>query len=232
MIGKIIDKKEVAEKTLQVTFGVEEPVTFKAGQYIFVTLINPTYTDDRGNRRQFSINNSPNEKGVITITTRLSESGFKRGLNKLNIGDRVELGPIAGAFVLPEDTQTPLILIAGGIGITPYLSMLKFIEEQKLPYQVTLIYSNRTTQSTAYLEDLKRLNIAGFRLIPIMSDQQDWQGEKRRIDPQFIKEYFPNVNAQNYMVVGPPGMVSAVQKALMDAGVEAANIKIENFTGY
>jgi ferredoxin-NADP reductase len=232
MIGAVKEKKQVAEGTLRVSFAVDDPFTFKAGQYCFVTLINPPYPDDRANRRQFSINNSPNEKGIITITTRLSESGFKRGLNELKIGDKVELGPIAGAFVLPEDTQTPLILIAGGIGITPFMSMLKFIEEQKLPYHVTLIYSNRTTQSSAYLEDLKRLNITGFRLIPVMSDQNDWQGEKRRIDPDFIKEYFPNVNGQKYMVVGPPGMVNAVQKALMDAGVEPANIKIENFTGY
>lgn len=234
MVGKIIDKKEVATGTLMVTFQLEQYLTFKSGQYIFVTLTKLKYPDERGPKRQFSINNDPSVGDQITITTRLSESGFKKTLNDLPLGSEVELGPIAGAFVLPDDTKRPLVLIAGGIGITPFMSMLRYIVREKLPYKITLIYSNRNQSSTAFLEEISNFKsqMSNFKLILTMTDDPNWQGEKRKVDAQFIKDYFPNVNAQSYMVVGPPAMVDAVQRSLLEAGVDISNIKIENFTGY
>lgn len=222
MKGKIISKKEVAEKTLQVTFQLNQPVNFTPGQYCFVTLNDV--------KKQFSINNSPNQKGIITITTRLTGSDFKNTLLRLPVGREVELGPIAGVFTLPGDTTKPLVFIAGGIGITPFMSMLQFITEEKLPYKITLIYSNRNQASTAYLENIK--NFPNLKLILTMTEDPNWTGEKRKIDSQFIKEYFPKYNDNLYMVVGPPGMVEAVDKALQNAGVNTENIMKENFTGY
>lgn len=238
MLGKIIDKKLVATGTLQVTFEVMEPFSFIAGQYCFVTLPNLLYPDERGGRRHFSIVNSPNEKGIITIATRLRDSGFKKTLNELPIGSGVNLGPITGVFTLPDDTQRPLVFIAGGIGITPYMSMLRYVSEEKLPYNITVIYSNRDKDSTAYLEELQnyppslRGPATNYQLILTMTDDPNWQREKRKVDAKFIKEYFPNVNENLYFVVGPPAMVDAVQRALLEAGVDIENIKIENFTGY
>lgn len=219
MTGKIIDKKEIATSTLQVTFETREPFTFKPGQYISVTLANI--------KKYFSIVNSPDEKGIITIATRLRDSGFKKSLRELEIGAEVELGPISGSFVLPEDTTRPLIFIAGGIGITPYMSMLRYIKNHNLNYKITLLYSSRDQASTAYFEEVKN-----FKSILTMTEDPAWAGEKRRIDANFIKEYFPDLNTSAYFVVGPPAMVEAVQKALLEAGVEINNITIENFTGY
>lgn len=227
MTGKIADKKEVAMGTLQVTFQVGEQFSFKPGQYIFVTLKNAPYPDDRGNRRHFSIVNSPDEKGIITIATRLRDSGFKKSLKEFPVGTEVELGPISGSFILPEETSRPLVFIAGGIGITPYISMLRYVKNHNLNYQITLLYSNRDQASTAYFEEVQK-----FKSILTMTEDPAWAGEKRRIDAKFIKEYFPQVNANTYFVVGPPPMVEAVQKALQEAGVNLENIKIENFTGY
>lgn len=234
MIGKLKDKKEVASSTLQVVFEVSEPFTFKAGQYCFITLKNPPYPDERSNKRHFSIVNSPNEKGMITFTTRLRPTGFKKSLQVLPIGTEVELGPIAGAFTLPEDTTTPLVFIAGGIGITPFMSMLQYENEQNLGHQITLVYSNRDQSSAVFLPQLQELakSLPKFSLILTMTEDNNWSGEKRMVDDKFIKDYFPNVNAQKYMVVGPPPMVEAVEKALHEAGVVSENIKIENFTGY
>lgn len=217
-----------------VTFQLKEPVNFKSGQYIFVNLPKLLYQDERGAKRQFSINNDPSITDQITITTRLSESGFKKTLNELPLDSEVELGPIAGAFVLPDNTLKPIVLIAGGIGITPYLSMLRHIKKNNLGYKITLVYSNRNRESAAFLEELRSYEsgIPGFKLIATMTDDPGWGGEKRMVDSQFIKDYFPNVNAQNYMVVGPPKMVEAVKKSFLDAGVIEDNIKIENFTGY
>lgn len=234
MIGKIIEKKEIAKGTLQVTFQVDEPFSFKAGQYCSVTLPNLLYPDDRGGQRHFSIINSPNQKGIITIATRLRDSGFKKTLNEMPMQAEVELGPIAGAFTLPQDAKRSLTLIAGGIGITPYMSMLRYIKEEGLPYNVTLIYSNRDTVSTAFLNELQTLSktLPNFKLILTMTEDPEWTGEKRRIDATLIKDYIKNLNEPLYFVVGPPPMVDAVQRALLEAGVNIENIKIENFTGY
>lgn len=234
VIGKIIDKKEVAQGTLQVTFEARENFTFKPGQYIFVNLPKLNYPDERGLKRQFSINNDPSLKNQIIITTRLSDSGFKKTLNELPAGADVELGPIAGAFVLPEDTSRPLVFIAGGIGITPFMSMLSHILKEKLPYKITLIYSNRNQASAAFLDELQQLStqLSGFKLVLSMTDDPSWSGEKRKVDAEFIKEYFPNADKSLYFVVGPPAMVDAVQRSLLEAGIDISNIKIENFTGY
>ncbi len=226
MTGKIKGKEEVAQGTLQVTFQIDEPFTFQPGQYCFVTL--------NGEKKQFSINNSPGQNNIITITTRLSESSFKKALKDLPIESEVELGPIAGVFTLPEDTSKPLVLIAGGIGITPFMSMLQYVKESSLTYNITLLYSNRNQASAAFLDELRKLPKAlpNFKLILTMTEDNSWTGEKRKIDSEFISEYFPDVNDNLYMVVGPPTMVEAVEKALLEARVFRENIKKENFTGY
>lgn len=219
MIGKIIDKKEIATSTLQITFQVNEEFTFKPGQYITVVLANI--------KKYFSIVNSPDEKGIITIATRLRDSDFKKTLKELPLGSTVELGPISGSFVLPEDNTRLLVFIAGGIGITPYMSMLRYVKNHNLNYKITLLYSNKDQAGTAYFEEVQK-----FKSILTMTEDSAWAGEKRRIDAGFIKEYFPDLNANAYFVVGPPPMVEAVQKTLLEAGVEINNITIENFTGY
>lgn len=230
MKGKLKSKQEIAEGTLQVIFETDEPFSFTPGQYCFITLKVLKYPDERGNRRQFSIVNSPSEKGIITITTRLSESGFKKTLKELPVGTEVELGPIAGVFTLPDDTKRPLVFIAGGIGITPFMSMLRHLKETGNKYNITLVYSNRNQNSTAFLSEIQ--NFKSIKLILTMTEDPGWSGEKGKIDAGFIKEYFPDVNKNLFMVVGPPAMVESVQKALLEAGTASENIKIERFTGY
>ena len=234
MVGRVKSKEEIAKGTLKVIFEVTEPFTFKPGQYCFITLKNLPFPDERGPKRHFSIVNSPNEKGIITFTTRITDTGFKKSLKELALGTEVNLGPIAGVFTLPEDTQRPLVFIAGGIGITPFMSMLSYVQQQSLPYKITLIYSNRDQHSTAFLEEIQSFpkSIPGLKLVLTMTEDANWTGEKRMLDASFIKDYNQNVNDPFYMVVGPPPMVEAVQKALQEAGVEQVNIKIEKFSGY
>lgn len=235
MLAKIKEKTEVAEGTLKVVFEVlEEFPKFKAGQYFFVALPKLSYPDERGPRRQFSIVNSPNEKGVLSLTTRLSDSGFKKTLKELPVGSEVEVGPIAGIFTLPEQFTQPLVFIAGGIGITPFMSMLKFIAEEGLQPQLLLVYSNRNQSSTAFLDETKTLatKIPTLKLVLTMTGDENWNGEKRRVDANFIKEYTDQFANPAFYVVGPPPMVDAIEKELESLGIKEENIKFERFTGY
>ncbi len=234
MKGKIIEYKEIAQGTVQFSFKLDEELTFKAGQYCFITLKELKYPDGRGNKRHFSIVNSPNLGGTLTFATRLTGSGFKKTLEEMPKDTEVELGPLAGTFTLPEDKNKQLVFIAGGIGITPFMSILKYVAEEKLPYKITLLYSNRNQESTAFFEEIQTLKseIPNLKLILTMTEDEGWTGEKRKIDAAFIKEYFPNVMDNFYMVVGPPPMTEAVQNSLMETGVLPENIKLEKFTGY
>ncbi|MBI2601268.1 FAD-dependent oxidoreductase [Candidatus Daviesbacteria bacterium] len=234
MKAVVVDKKEIALATLWVKFKVNEEFEFKPGQYMFINLINPPYNDEKGTTRHFSIVNSPNEKGVLEMATRLRDSAFKKSLEAFPIGTEVEIQRIAGTFTLPEDTIKPLVFIAGGIGITPFVSMLRFINEEKLGYNITLLYSNRDLLSSVFLEELQELenSLTSFKLIATMTDDQSWHGEKRRINAQFIKEYLKDLGAYRFFVVGPPAMTESVENALGELGVVEENLTKENFTGY
>jgi len=229
MIARIKDKREVARGTLEVTFVCDEPFTFRPGQFFTLILPDPPYTDERGNRRYFSIANSPNNKGIITIVTRLRDSAFKRSLREMPPGSEVEIGKIAGNLVLPDDRSRPIVMIAGGIGISPFMSMLRYVVEGKLDYRITLLYSNRNPESAAYLDELKQMPI---RLVLTMDGDPTWPGEKRTIDAQVIRDYLPNRSECSFMIAGPPGMSESLLAALLDAGVDKKHVKVEKFTGY
>ncbi len=231
----IKNKKEVAKGTLRVEFTPEEKISgFQPGQHATFSLINPPETDAEGDSRIFSLVNSPNEKDFVAITTRLRDTAFKRVLKDLPLKTEVEIEGIRGNFVLPENPDKPLVFMAGGIGITPFMSMLTYLAEEGLNYQVTLIYTNRDRESTAYFEELKKLaeGNKNIKIIFTMTQDPNWSGEKRHIDKEFIKDYFADPNAQTYYLAGPPVMVKAVYEALISAGVLPANIKTENFAGY
>ncbi|MBI3980587.1 FAD-dependent oxidoreductase [Candidatus Microgenomates bacterium] len=235
MLAKIKTKKLVAKGTLLVEFDLlGQTVNFQPGQFFFITLQAMPYTDERGNRRHFTIVNSPTKNDILSFTTRLRESAFKKTIKELPNGSEVEVGPIKGNFILPAKTIFPLVFVAGGIGITPYLSMLRFIKDKKLPYDITLLYSNPDEESAAYLEELKSLEkeIPRFRLVLTMTKQDSWQGEKRRIDGEFVKKYLSDYRHRQFFIAGPPAMVEGTKKELLHLGIGEEKIKTENFTGY
>jgi ferredoxin-NADP reductase len=236
MRALIKEKQEVAKGTLLVTFDLlGEEVDFRPGQYFFVTLPNIGRDDDKGLRRHISVVTSPNEKGVLGLATRLRDSAFKQTLAELPVGTEVDVEPPKGQFALPEETSRPLVFIAGGIGITVFRSMLRYIHEERLPYRVTLIYSNRDRESTAFLDELHELEgeLPDFRLILTMTDDSGWDGETRRIDAGFIKDYLgENLNDFTFVAAGPPAMAEGVQEALAEAGVSEENVIAARFSGY
>jgi ferredoxin-NADP reductase len=236
MQAKIKEKREVAKETLLVTFDLlGEEVDFRPGQYFFVTLPDAGYQDEKGLRRHITVVTSPTEKGVLGLATRLRDSAFKRSLHELPVGTEVDVEPPKGQFSLPEDASRPFVFVAGGIGITVFRSMLRFIQDEGLPHRVTLVYSNRDRESTAFLDELQELERANpnIRLVLTMTQDPGWEGESHRIDAEFLEEHVEgDVNDYTYIVAGPPGLVEGVQQALGEAGVAEENVLAQRFSGY
>ena len=167
---RLQQKQKVAEGT--VAFHLQRPagLEFKAGQFINVTLIDPPETDTEGNTRSFSIASAPFEADLI-IATRMRDTAFKRVLNSLVLGAEVSIAGPFGSFTLRQDSQ-PAVFLAGGIGITPFRSMLLQAFHDRIIRRFVLFYSNRRPEDAAFLEELQQLdrNAGGFRLIAVMTE--------------------------------------------------------------
>jgi ferredoxin-NADP reductase len=236
MRAKIKEKREVAKGTLMVTFDLlGHEVDFKPGQYFWVELLDPPYEDEKGSRRHISVVTSPNERGVLGLCTRLRDSAFKRSLAEMPVGADVDVEDPKGAFALPEETDRPYVFVAGGIGITVFRSMLLFIHENELAYRVTLVYSNRDRESTAFFDELVELEqaIPNLRVVFTMTDDPAWQGESRRCDAEMLRDVLDeDLDAYKFLAAGPPAMVQAVVDSLQGAGVPEEQILADKYSGY
>ena len=234
MRATVKEKREVARGTLMVVFDAGEPFDFRAGQYFWVELLDPPYTDERGARRHISVVLSPTEGGYLGLTTRLRDTAFKRSLAELEVGDEVDVEPPKGDFRLPEDTSRHYVFVAGGIGITVFRSMLRYVADEQLPYRVTLVYSNRDRESTAFLDELQELErrIPGLDLILTMTGDPEWEGETARVDAAFLSRHLGDLADRTFLVAGPPPMVQGVVEELKAAGVPEEQILPDGFSGY
>jgi ferredoxin-NADP reductase len=234
--AQIKEKREVARGTMLVAFDLlGEEVSFRPGQYFWVTLVDPPYDDEKGPRRHISVVTSPNERGVLGLCTRIRESAFKRSLAELPVGAPVEVEAPKGNFLLPEETDRPYVFIAGGIGITVFRSMLRFIAEERLPHRVTLVYSSRDRESTAFLDELEELDRTNpdFRLVLTVTGDPSWDGEKRRVGAELLRDHLDgDLAGYTYLVAGPPPMVDGIVDALREAGVPDDRIRPDRFSGY
>jgi ferredoxin-NADP reductase len=235
---RLVERREVAEGTLELVLDRPPGLAFTAGQYARLSLPRPIYPDPGGDRRTFSIASPPQEDGRIRFATRMTGSPMKRSLAEAPLGAEIELAGPVGTFTLHEDPSVPAVFIAGGIGITPFLSMVHDAVSRRLPHAITLIYSNRTPEGTAFHEEFTRL--AGrderFTYLPTMTQveasRQPWTGERRRVDGAFLRERLGDIAAPLYYVAGPPGLVAGVVRAVTEAGAERERVRAEEFLGY
>lgn len=234
MTGKLINKRELCPNTFEFTFELPEPLSFTSGQYVFVTLTQFNIPDDRGPRRHFSILNAPSNISQVKIATRIRETGFKQTLNTLAIGETVDISKPYGEFVLSDDIQKPLVFIAGGIGITPFMSMLNWMKENDKKTPITLLFSNKSKDTTPFFTELESLarELSDFQLIMSMTQDETWTGEKGRIDAAKIQKYVPDLSSPMFYIVGPEEMNQAVEDILNELSVPEDHIKREDFTGY
>jgi ferredoxin-NADP reductase len=236
MQAKIKEKREVAKGTLMVVFDLlGQEVDFTPGQYFWVTLKDPPYDDEKGPRRHITVVTSPNDRGVLGLATRLRDSAFKRSLAELPVGADVDVEEPKGEFLLPEDTEKDYVFIAGGIGITVFRSMLRYIAQEDLPHRVTLVYSNRDWESTAFYDELRELEraIPGLRVVFTMTDDSGWDGETRRIDAAMLRDHLgDDLGSFTFFIAGPPKMVDAMEAIVSGAGVPEGQIRPARFSGY
>ena len=206
MQATVAEKREVAKGTLFVRFAVEDYPDYRPGAYFWVELPDRGHSDEKGLRRHISLATSPTEKGVVGLATRLRDSAFKQTLAELEVGDEVQVEEPKGSFLLPEDTDAEYVFVAGGIGITVFRSMLRFIADEGLPYRVTLVYSNRDRESSAFLDELEELEqrIEGLRVVLTMTDEPGWEGETRHLDADVLGELVGGLEGKTFLVAGPP----------------------------
>jgi ferredoxin-NADP reductase len=234
--ARIKEKRDVAKGTLMVVFDLlGEEVDFRPGQYFWVTLLDPPYDDEKGPKRHISVVTSPTERGVLGLATRIRDSAFKRSLVELSEGAEVEVEQPKGSFVLPEETDRIYVFIAGGIGITVFRSMLRYIADKGLPHRVTLVYSNRDRESTAFYDELRELEAANpnLEVVFTMTEDPGWEGETRRIDADMLRDHLgEELDSYTYLVAGPPAMVDGVAEALQGAGIPEDQVRPARFSGY
>lgn len=235
MKSVVTEKREVAKGTLLVLFGVENYPDYRPGNYFWVELPDRGHQDEKGLRRHISLVTSPTERGVVGLATRLRDSAFKQTLAELEVGDEVEVEEPKGTFALPEDTSQRYVFIAGGIGITVFRSMLRYIADEQLPYDVTLLYSNRDRDSTAFMDELDELEsrIEKLTIVYTMTADPEWEGERRKLDAAVVNELLDgSLNGFTFLIAGPPSMVEGVADELKLAGVDEERILASRFAGY
>jgi ferredoxin-NADP reductase len=230
----VAETREVAEGTLFVRFAVDGYPDFRPGAYFWVELPDRGHADDKGLRRHISIATSPTERGIVGLATRLRDTAFKRTLAELEVGDEVQVEEPKGSFLLPEDTSREYVFVAGGIGISVFRSMLRYIADTGAPYRVTLVYSNRDPASTAFRDELRDLEerLDGLRVVLVMTDDPAWEGETRQLDADVLSELVDGLDGKTFLVAGPPGMAEALEGALRGAGVPEEHLLVDSFSGY
>ena len=241
---KLVSRREVADRTLAFEFDKPSWFVFKAGQYAEIAWVDPPETDTEGNARAFSIASAPHEEHLV-FTTRLRDTAFKRVLQKTPIGTAVRLEGPFGDLTLHNNVSRPAILMAGGIGITPFRSIVWRAAHEKLAHQVFLFYANRHPQDAPFLEELSALERenANFTFVPTMTAvgrlQRKWTGETGRFSAEMLTRHMKKiastqaiVAAPIYYVAGPPSMVKGVRAMLNDAGIDDDDVRTEEFGGY
>lgn len=222
---KLLEKKQIGENVNLFIFQPESPVTWKAGQYLRYHIDEPQ-PDDRGQNRFFTIASAPSEQNIF-ITTRFVPDGgstFKKALRNLNPGDEIQATGPNGAFVV-EDPNLNYVFMAGGIGITPFRSIIKDLNFRNLPINVTLMYANRNDDVVfkAEFEEIAANN-PNFKIRYFIGDNQ--------INEQAIRELVPDLSNSLFYISGAEPMVQSLEKLLEQMGVSDDHIKRDYFPGY
>ncbi len=228
---KLIKKLDEARGTKSFFWEPEGKVDFLPGQFYYFTLPKLNYPDGRGSTRHFTISSSPTEGNVLRLTTRIrEESGFKKTLDELALGDEVEGEGPNGTFILDESEKGKNhVFLAGGIGITPFRVFLRYNIDKKLNIPMHLIYSNSDSDFAfkRELEDMQKK----YDFIKVDFFDTSKSGH---LDEKSIKNLVSEseLSSSVFWMVGPPGFTNAMEEVVEKLKIDSDKIRSEKFTGY
>lgn len=235
--AQLTGRGDIAQGTLALRLSKPDGFTFTAGQAVYLSIPGLTPVDAKGRVRTFSIASAPHEADLL-VATRVTGSRLKQHLADAAMGAAVELEGPYGDLVLHDDAARPAVFLAGGIGITPFRSMVLDAIHRALPHPLFLFYSSRKPEDAAFLAELQELarQHPRFKLIATFTDAgaalAEEAGVQGRITTELIAHHVGDVAAAVYYVAGPPGMVAAMQAQLAQAGIDPAQMRAEAFSGY
>jgi len=214
--------------------GSEKP--FIPGQYYEMTLPHKN-VDERGDARVFTISSSPTDSQYITITTRIIQSSFKMTLANLNPGEMVQFGGPWEDLNFSEADKSPHVFMAGGIGITPYHSIVNYVMDKRLDTQMILFASWKNREEMIFDEFFRNANnhLENFTYVPTITDTENldgWDGEKGRVNEEMLRKYIFDIQNSKYYFSGPQAMIKALKETVVNMGVIKEKIIAEEFEGY
>lgn len=220
MILKKINKKKETKDIFSLILEKPKGFSFYPGQYLDIELP----TTDQFKVRAFTISASPTED-FLMITLKKGISQFKKDLENLKAGDKISSSHPAGTFTLDE--TEPAVFIAGGIGITPFRSIIKYTLDRKLKTPITLIYSN-STKDFIFKKELDEW----MKLYPKLTIHYVITTQDGRLTPTKLSTIVANNVEQIFYLAGPPGLVDGFENILLNLGIDSVNIRTDRFDGY
>lgn len=222
---KLTNKIQRTPDVTSFIFEPQEPLNWQAGQFLHYVLHHEP-TDNRGSDRWFTVSSAPFEKFVM-ITTRITKdkgSSFKSKLDSLEINKNIEISFVEGEFTV-EDPDKDYVFIAGGIGITPFRSIIKQLEFEKKPINVTLLYANRD-ENIVFKDEFEEISkkYPTFKIHYIISPDH--------IDENKINQFVPDQQNRIFYVSGPEPMVDSINEMLKKMEIKDENLKGDWFPGY
>ena len=210
-------------------------IEWRAGQNLVMTI--PGLEDPRGPTRPFTISSSPTEGSFLAITTIIRASPFKRRLEQMIPGGSVEFEGIEGEFFL--EPGRPAVMIAGGIGVTPFRSMLRFAADTHLEKPLVLLYSCKTPEDIVFRKELDELPVRNraIRVLYTITRPEEshmpWTGRVGRIDASFVKDALRGIRHPLIYIAGPPALVREARKIAVDeVRVSPEDVRTDEFDGY
>lgn len=211
-------------------FKPEKPVDFVAGQFIELTLPH-VQVDDRGIRRWFTVSSSPTDE-LLSITTKFSDPGssFKGALRALEPGTVVDMDPPMGDFVLPQDPTIPLVFVAGGMGVTPYHSIFKWLHDTGERRPIKFIYAVKTEDDIIFQDTF---DAAGIHATIVVTEPSDaWGGERGHLTADHILKLTEPDDRTLIYLAGPEPMIEDLQKGLIAQKFSRNQIVTDFFPNY
>ena len=229
--------EEIASGTSQFHFSRPPGFDYVSGQTIDLYLIDPKEMDAEGPVRTFSLTSAPYE-AELSIATRMRDTAFKRILKNAQAGTELTWDGPYGSFTLHKNGAKPAIFLAGGIGITPFMSIIKTAMHDNLPHELYLFHSNNTPEDAPFLNVLGDFSKKHSKLhyVPTMTSMErsskPWEGERGFITKAMLEKHVSDLSTPIFYLAGPGGFVTAMRQMLAQSGVDEDNIRSEEFPGY